>query len=68
MSCHALDVSMADLLYLVVYLMQILSITYIEVEEVRAAVMHKRNHRFDREPIEEIALLCCPSYVYICTQ
>jgi hypothetical protein len=35
---------------------------------VRVAMMRKRNHEFDREPIEEIALLCRSSYVYICTR
>lgn len=81
---HARDVSMADHLYLLIYLIQTLHvemlliryfylietlrITYTEEEKVRVAVIRKRNHEFDRAPIEEITLLCRSSYVYICTQ
>lgn len=48
--------------------MQILSITYTEEEKVHAAVIRKRNRKFDRVPIEEIGFLCRSSYVYNCTQ
>jgi hypothetical protein len=48
--------------------MQILSITYTEEEKVHAAVIRKRNRKFDRVPIEEIGFLCRSSYVYFCTR